>query len=199
MIHEDTDRNVAALAELASGATPEQRAVIAAMQAREQAQWLDVLEILKSSPDAASGLASLRLRALGEVGRIGEMIRFYDSSKTAMASFDLQMAQLFLMAFTGRIAAVELMLSQQFSKMDVEIEGVLVGRGRSPFAGTYGGGARAIGAARARGQECANAPRGRTLSRHGAFRVAAAAIRRPSGACSTKHNPASFVPRDLQT
>ncbi len=120
MIHEDTDRNVAALAELASGATPEQRAVIAAMQARERAQWLDVLEILRSSPDAASGLASLRLRALGEVGRIGEMIRFYDSSKTAMASFDLHMAQLFLMAFTGRIAAVELMLSQQFSRMDVE-------------------------------------------------------------------------------
>ena len=72
---ETIEGQVAALETLAERATPEQNALLQSCIVRVRDDWQGVLESIRRQPGATTDLKSLEMRALGEVGRIDEMVR----------------------------------------------------------------------------------------------------------------------------
>lgn len=112
--------DVAPLQELMRRATPDQRAVIEAMMARSRGRWDEVIDIARRSPGARRDLASMEIRALGESGRVDEMIRLFEHTKASLSGYYLLFSQLFVLAFSGRPEAVGHMLAGQVKSLDPE-------------------------------------------------------------------------------
>lgn len=115
----ETRDDIAPLLELMRRSRPEHRAMIEGLIARSQGRWADALAIVRASPNARE-LASIEIRALGETGRVGEMIEAFSRLKGALAGYHLLYAQLFVLAFAGRGAAVEHVLAAQLRSLDDE-------------------------------------------------------------------------------
>lgn len=101
-------------------ATPEQRATIETLVARSKGRWDDVLAIVRSNETTRKDLKSLEVRALGEAGRIDEMLAAFASAKASLVGYHLFYAQLFVLAFAGRRAGVEQLLGSQLSSLEQE-------------------------------------------------------------------------------
>jgi membrane associated rhomboid family serine protease len=108
------DAEVAALRDLV-GRNPEWQAVLQASIARAQDDWQGVLDHAQWAAGATSDLTALEIRALGELGRIDEMVRAYDAAKSKLIGVNRYLSQLFILAFGGRRDSVKRLLEQRLS------------------------------------------------------------------------------------
>lgn len=118
LAHDDPGQTVAALHSLGARATPGQKVVLDALTYRAQGRWDDVLAAVQTEPAATAQLRGLDIRALGELGRTDEMVCLYAKHKTHLLGTDLRDVQLFVLAFSGREAAVALMLDTKRAVFD---------------------------------------------------------------------------------
>lgn len=115
----ETEASITALDALAEHATPEQKTIIRAWTCRARDDWEGVLEYLPGLPNSTSA-RPLQIRAFGELGRIGDMVRAYAEGKTGLSGSHLHYAQLFVMAFCGRVSGVEFILRHQLAALPDE-------------------------------------------------------------------------------
>jgi hypothetical protein len=107
-----TGEKIAAYRALASHATPQQSALLNCWISIDQDDWEGVLGQLRSAGDT-TGLKWLEIRALGELGRIDEMIMTYASAESVLSASNLPFCRLYVLAFSGRADAVRSLLSRQ--------------------------------------------------------------------------------------
>ena len=120
--HDDPASIVQALRALADRSIPKRKAVVATLIATRQQQWDEVLKITASAPPGNPDMIALELRSLGELGRIREMVERYEAGKAALLGYTLLSAQLFLLAFRGRVQAVGVLLAHQLSTLAPEVK-----------------------------------------------------------------------------
>jgi rhomboid protease GluP len=106
---ETPDATRAALTRLRETATDTQRATVDVFIAAERDDWPAAL-VASRAPAAPTELKASEIRALGELGRRDEMVAVYEQSKTRLVGIHLLTAQLFVFAFTGRVARVDALL-----------------------------------------------------------------------------------------
>ena len=106
------EKKVAGYRALTPRATPEQLAILNCWIPLAQGDWEGVLRQIRSAGDA-TGLKWLEIRALGELGRIDEMIATYALAESALSANDLPICCLYVLAFSGRIDAVRALLSRK--------------------------------------------------------------------------------------
>jgi rhomboid protease GluP len=100
----DADR---ALADLEVRATSDdERAIVQATRATTRSDWPAAVAAAERSQDPNLVIRPLKIRALGETGRLDEMWRAYDDAKTRLIGAQHSEALLFVLAFTGRIDGV---------------------------------------------------------------------------------------------
>jgi len=104
---------VAAYREMARRATPEQWALVNCWISSAQGDWEGVLEQIRRAGDTLSELKWLEIRALGELGRVDEMIASYASAESVLSATNLPFCRLFVLAFSGRADAVHSLLGRQ--------------------------------------------------------------------------------------
>ena len=115
---DDPDQRAAALRALTGAMPPTQKAVSEALACRAENKWDDVLAILRADARAGELLRGLEIRALGELGRADDMVRDYADNKTRLQGTDLRDSQLFVLAFSGRETAVNLLLDTRRAVFD---------------------------------------------------------------------------------
>ncbi len=102
---EDPREKARAFAALAAEAPPEQAAAIETRLLAERGDWEKALTIAQD-PENARQLAAYRFRALGETGRVEEMMRDYARSVDSTPLEQTGFSWLFVLAFGGRPRAV---------------------------------------------------------------------------------------------
>jgi hypothetical protein len=105
---------VTAYRALASHATPEQSEFLNCWISVDQDDWESVLGQPRTAGDKLSALTCYEIRALGELGRVDEMIATYASAESALPQDGVLAGALFVLAFSGRTEAVRSLLSKQF-------------------------------------------------------------------------------------
>lgn len=103
---EDPREKARAFAALAAEAPPEQAAAIETRLLAERGDWEKAL-VLSQNPENARQLAGYRFRALGETGRVEELMRDYARSADSTPLEQTAFSWLFVLAFGGRPRAVE--------------------------------------------------------------------------------------------
>jgi rhomboid protease GluP len=103
---EDPREKARAFAALAAEAPPEQAAAIETRLLAERGDWVKALT-LAQNPENARQLAGYRFRALGETGRIEELMRDYARSADSTPLEQTAFSWLFVLAFGGRPREVE--------------------------------------------------------------------------------------------
>ncbi len=103
---EDPRERARAFAALAADAPPEQAAAIETRLLAERGDWEKAL-VLAQDPENARQLAAYRFRALGETGRIEELMRDYARSVDSTPLEQTAFSWLFVLAFGGRPREVE--------------------------------------------------------------------------------------------
>lgn len=98
---QDPKEKARALAGLAEQAPAEHVAAIEARMLADNGEWGKVLD-LALDPENARALSGYRLRALGETGRIEELMRDYARSADSTPLEQIMSAWLFVLAFAGR-------------------------------------------------------------------------------------------------
>lgn len=107
----DLGAREAALAALAETAPPHQAAMIAARVLAERGAWEDLLAF-SARPENGLDASVWRLRALGELGRVDEMMAEYERIGQRMPIEQSPYAWLFALAFGGRTALVTQLLER---------------------------------------------------------------------------------------
>ena len=146
--HEPDEANIAALRQLASSATPAQQAVIKAAIYRLADDWPGLLAELRRRPAATEpdrDTIAFEIRALGETGRIDEMVRVYEAAKAHLPAAYLQDSQLFVLAFCGRPVEVRHLLSHQMAAFDDDIKTYWTAIAERAAAGSDSGWRAALG------------------------------------------------------
>jgi membrane associated rhomboid family serine protease len=118
LAHDETYANITALEELSARSPPEQQVAIAALIALERGDWQQIVDIVTETAEPGMSLRALEIRALGELGRVEDMVRLYETAKTGMSGAELQMVHLFVLAFAGRIVATQSNLSGANAHLD---------------------------------------------------------------------------------
>lgn len=80
-------------------------------------------EILKATADASAAtpeLAVMQLRALGECGRVSEMVAAYANLRAKLPEAERRTAELFVLAFAGRETALKALLGRRHAPYDAE-------------------------------------------------------------------------------
>lgn len=103
---EDPREKARAFAALAAEAPQEHAAVIETRLLAERGDWSRALA-LSENPENARQLAGYRLRALGELGRVEELMREYGRSADSLPIEQTSFSWLFVLAFGGRPREVE--------------------------------------------------------------------------------------------
>jgi rhomboid protease GluP len=112
----DAERAVAVLAgrRSAAGVSPRMRQLIQAQLCRLAQDWDGLLActepVAGGERKIPAQLGPLRLRALGETGRLSEMVAFFRASRRTYNGASLHLCRLFLFGFCGRKTAVETLL-----------------------------------------------------------------------------------------
>lgn len=116
-----TEQKVAAYHALASRAPPEEFERLNCWILVAEDDWTGVLSQLHSMSDAKP-MPSLEIRALGELGRVEDMAMTYAIAvaESSLAFNDLPFCRLYVLAFTGRIDAVQSLLSRQLRSLSPE-------------------------------------------------------------------------------
>jgi rhomboid protease GluP len=112
----DTEASIEALSKLLEQASPEQQTIVRAWICRARDDWegaIEATESISTNPN----IALLRVRALGEIGRYDEMTCAYDQAKTLLPGVQLRHAQLFVLAFCGRMQGVDFLINHQLAML----------------------------------------------------------------------------------
>lgn len=110
----------AALVQLAAGSKPPERALIGATMLRLEGKWDDLLAHLDRFPALARPMTPARIRALGELGHLDRLTRVWDDAKSQLHGPDLSEAQLFVLAFSGRVHEVARLLGGPLAGLDAD-------------------------------------------------------------------------------
>ena len=105
---DDQERSAKTLEALRPQARGRVRHTIDVTIARVRGRWGDVLSIIEAAGDAR-GLQEFEIRALGELGRVDEMVAAYERCKSKFLGISLRNVQLFVLAFCGQRQAVALL------------------------------------------------------------------------------------------
>lgn len=116
---ETSSQKLAALRHLAAKSTAAEQGIVQAHAYRIADDWQGLLDHARHQPAAVISPA-MELRALGETKRIDTMVERYDVSKSRLHGLDLVVAQLFILAFSGRHEAVTALLTGQLVHLDGE-------------------------------------------------------------------------------
>lgn len=127
---------VAGLRRLAFSSTPPQQAVVQASIRRIEGDWQGLLDDIRSRPATAAAIKSAEVRALGETGRLDEMVRVYDAAKGELNASDLADCQLFLLVFCGYFDAARSLIAQRFksASQDMSVYWTAVAAGAAEAA-----------------------------------------------------------------
>jgi hypothetical protein len=106
------EEKIAAYRALVPRATPEQFVLLNCSIAADRDDWEGVLGQLRSSGNRTDP-KWLEIRALGELGRLEEMLRTYASAEPILTANDLRFCRLYVLAHSGRADSVRLLLSTQ--------------------------------------------------------------------------------------
>jgi hypothetical protein len=108
-----TEEKIAAYRSLAAYATPEQFALLNFYIAMAQDDWEGVLGQIRSAGEATSALKWLEIRALGELGRVEEMVMTYVWAESDLSASNRLFCRLYVLAFSGHFDGVRSLLSRQ--------------------------------------------------------------------------------------
>jgi hypothetical protein len=110
------EKKVAAYRALALRAQPEQLSLLKLWIPLAYGDWEGVLEQIRSTDELMPAMKWLEVRALGELGRVDEMVKTYASASLGpgLSPADLQVCRLFILAFGGRVDGVRALLGRQF-------------------------------------------------------------------------------------
>ncbi len=117
----DTEAKIEALAKLLEQASAEQQAIIRTWICHARNDWEGVIEATDNIP-ANPNVALLRVRAFGEIGRYDEMTRAYNQAKMVLSGTHLRHAQLFVLAFCGRLQGVDFLIHHQLAMLPDDIK-----------------------------------------------------------------------------
>jgi hypothetical protein len=109
------EKKVAAYRALAVRAPPEHLSLLKLWIALAYGDWEGVLGQIRSADELLPAMKWLEIRALGELGRVDDMLRTYASLGPDLSRTDLQFCRLFILAFSGRIEGVRALLGRQLS------------------------------------------------------------------------------------
>jgi rhomboid protease GluP len=107
---DDPREKARAFAALAAEAPPEQAAAIETRLLAERGDWAKALA-LSQNPENARQLSAYRFRALGETGRIEELMRDYARSADSTPLEQIAFSWLFVLAFGGRPREVDALVA----------------------------------------------------------------------------------------
>jgi ABC-type multidrug transport system fused ATPase/permease subunit len=109
---------VAALRRIEATGSARQRAFARLMLAHERRDWNELLMLARADDVDFSEAKPREIRALGELGRLDEMVATYADAERRLLPQSRQECRLFVFAFTGRIAAVQQLLNGALSALD---------------------------------------------------------------------------------
>jgi hypothetical protein len=109
---------VAALREIEATGSTQQKAFARLMLAQEQRDWNGLLMLARADNVGFSEAKPREIRALGELGRLDEMVRIYEDAERRLLPPSRQECRLFVFAFAGRVAAVQQLLNGALSALD---------------------------------------------------------------------------------
>ena len=112
--------NTQALEDLAATAPPQYRPIVQANLAVVRRDWGEILALAVPDGPADSVMKPLEIRALGETGETDAMVRCYWASQRKLAGTSILMPQLVTLAFGGRRAPVERLLTHRFPGLDAD-------------------------------------------------------------------------------
>jgi rhomboid protease GluP len=118
--HDDAETVLVELGHLFDHASPTQRHMIEALGLAAQHRWAEAAALLTAHPKAATALRPLHLRALGELGRIDEMVRLYGEVRTTMLGADSSNSLLFVAAFAGRHGVIDHLFRTELADLDAQ-------------------------------------------------------------------------------
>ena len=106
-----------ALAALADSVSPEHRPLVDVCRAAAQDDWGRVLVYSRQSDAANELLKPYEIRALGEIGRLNEMVAVFAHARAILSGHNLVISKLFVLVFSGRNAAVDRLFEGPLSGM----------------------------------------------------------------------------------
>ena len=118
--HETIAGKVAALRRLAGESTLGEQPVVMASVLRTEDDWPGLLRHIRAHPVSAIALKSQEIRALGELGRIEEMLHVYAAARSQLVGPALIECQLSVLAFCGRAEAVGSLLQRQLAGLNAD-------------------------------------------------------------------------------
>jgi hypothetical protein len=107
------EKKVVAYRALALRAPPEQFSLLNLWIPLAYGDWEGVLGRIRSGDEMLPAINLLEVRALGELGRVDDMVKTYASMGPDLSPIDLQFCRLYILAFCGRIAEVRALLGRQ--------------------------------------------------------------------------------------
>jgi hypothetical protein len=119
------EERVTAYKALALHAAPEQFELLNCSILVAQDDWEGVLERFRGAGDKLPALIQYKIRALGELGHLDEMIATYDSAESALRLDTLPSCRLFVMAFSGRADDRPFSVKQALPEFQFERQGIL--------------------------------------------------------------------------
>ncbi|MGE3710148.1 MAG: rhomboid family intramembrane serine protease [Hyphomicrobiaceae bacterium] len=108
--HASLEDRRAAIRALEAGSSPSEQVALRMQLLRTQDDWPGLLDLAQANPGPASEMRALEIRALGECGRLDEMVSAFVAAKPSLIGADLATSLLFVLAFTGRGKGVERLL-----------------------------------------------------------------------------------------
>ena len=129
---------IEALNALSGSATPGQKLILDAHAKRILDDWEGVLATARARPPVAPELQPLELRALGETGRLDEMVNAYEACRLQMAGPAALIAQMNMFALAGRTASVDRLIQEHLPAMAPDLrsywQAVALARAGDPHA-----------------------------------------------------------------
>jgi rhomboid protease GluP len=121
------ERDTSAITALAKRVSPAYAPIVKSYEAFTRRDWNEVLAHSEAAPEAQDMLKPLAIRALGETGRTDAMIRAFAQSEQGTGNIHAAVTRLIVMAFGGRIAGVQALLSRPLAKMEPDIKSYWAG------------------------------------------------------------------------
>ena len=112
----------AALAQIEATGSPTQKAFARFLLASEQADWHRVVVLSHPADTGLGNRMPLHMRALGEVGRLDQLVQTYHDTAAAIFPDTRQHCMLFVFAFTGRVEGAQRLLDGPLASLDDELK-----------------------------------------------------------------------------
>jgi len=117
MVHGPTEY-AAALKQIESSGSRKQRALARLLLAHERRDWKGLLTLSRDGDAPFAEAKPREIRALGELGRLDEMVQTYQKAARWLPLDSRRECILFVLAFTGRIERVQPLLDRLSSAID---------------------------------------------------------------------------------